>query len=380
MKTSSVHTRLMARMKGSCCITVDGDGNVTGSQPPLTARAGEDATAHQPIPEVAPDAGVRDPAAPPETEEEKAARLANETPEQKTAREAAETAAQAEADKAEALKNETPEQKTAREAKEALEADTAKKAEAEAKDKAWAERDTTKDVPVTAEQKAEIAKLAKTPEQIAAMEAFTLETNTTNDLSPASRAKAAELWGVTPEMVDRYVASVISQNDAAKGATTEFDDNSEDPAKWSPTMQQALKDRVDALHAVAGGQKVWDDFAAWADKGLNAEQKATLQQAIHASPALGATIAKQYIAAWKANGGGDGPLDLSRGAGTAPGTPQAKVQPFASKEEQNAALNDPRYGKDAAYRNSVDARMVVSNFAQNVEKSFYAGAGGMMGA
>lgn len=366
-----MNNRLMARLKGTCSITVDGDGNVTGSQPALTARAGEEVTANQPTPEMSATGAPRDPAAPPETDSEKAARVAAEraaeTPEQTTTREAAE----AEETRRAAL---TDEQRTAE--------DTAKAAaDLTAKDKAWAERDVTKDVPVTAEQKADIAKLASTPDQIAAMERFTLETNTTNDLSPASRAEAAKLWGVTPDMVDRYVESVITTNNAAKLGVAQYDDNSDDQSKWSPALQGQFKARMDALEGVAGGKENWEAFSGWAEQNLKPEQMSALQAAISASPIVGATVAKEMIATWRAQGNGGGPTDLSRGTGMAPQNP-ARVgpQPFATKDEQNAAINDPRYSRDAAYRSSVDARMVVSNFAaNNVEKSFYAGAGSMMG-
>lgn len=370
-------SRLMARLKGNVCfITVDANGTITPTGQPMTAAAGQDVVANQPIPEVAPDANVRDPAAPPETPEEKTARgaaaLANETPEQKTIREAAEAKTAEEAADTARRAALTDEQRATEDVAKAT-------TEATAKDKAWAERDVTKDVPVTADQKADIAKLATTREQVAAMERFTLETNTTNDLSPASRAEAAKLWGVSPAMVDQYVASVVSQNKTVTDATAQYDDNSEDASKWSPAMQSQFKARMDALEGVAGGKDNWAQFSTWAEANLKPEQMQTLQAAISASPIVGATVAKEFLAAWKAQGNGGGPTDVSRGAGIGNPSPANKVQPFASKDEQNAALNDPRYAKDPGYRNSIDQRMVISNFSQQgVEKSFYAGAASMM--
>lgn len=367
----NVHSRLKARLKGTCFITVAADGTVTGTQAALTVQAGQEPTAQGLSQEVSSKDAPRDPGAPPETEAEAVARVAKEreaeTPEQTTAREAAEAAQAEETARRAAL---TDEQRTAE--------DTAKAAEeSTAKDKAWAERDVTKDVPVSPEQKAQIAKLAKTPEQISAMEAFTLETNTTNDLSPASRAKAAALWNVTPDMVDQYVASVISTNKGVAEAVT-YDNASEDMAKWSPEMKGAFKERMDALYEVAGSEANWNEFSTWADANLKPEAMSALQAAISASPVVGATVAKSMMQAWKAQGNGGGPVDLSRGAGMAPAQPQSKVQPFATKADQNTAINDPRYAKDPGYRQSVDARMVVSNFASAVEKSFYDGVGPMM--
>lgn len=374
----NLHSRLQARLKGTCFISVDASGNVTGSAQPvaMTSTAGGDTTANEAIPEVSAEGAPRDPGGPAETEAEKTARLAAETPEQKTAREAAEAEAAVVKDKT--TEEETPEAKAAREA-----------AEAETANKAWLDRDKAKDVPVSDDQKAEIAKLAATPEQAAALEEFTLETNTTNNLSPASRAKAAQVWGVKPEMVDRYVASVIAQNDAVKAAAgaaggapaaQQYDDASEDPAKWSPAMQGEFKSRMDALEAVAGGKDQWASFAEWADTNLSAGDKQALQQAISASPVVGATVAKEHLARWKAEGNGGGPLDLSRGAGHSPNL-QAQPQGFASRQEQNAAISDPRYAKDEGYRASVDARIIATNFSSKpaVESAFYRGAGSMMG-
>lgn len=373
-----MHTRnitLMSRLMGSTCfITVDGNGQVSGTaQPaPITAVPGADPVAHNPTPEVSAKDAPRDPGAPPETDAEKEARLANETPEQKAEREAAEADANKPAE--EKPEGEKPE------GEKPAQTDEEKAAEVEAKNKAWNDRDKTKDVAVTDEQKAQAKAMAATPEQEAAINDFTLEMNTTNELSPASRARAAEVFGVKPEMVDAYVASIAAQNNAAKSAEGSFDDTSEDPSKWSPAMREQFDLRMTALQNVAGGGQQWSEFSTWAEQGgITKDEMQALQAAITASPIVGATVAKNFVDRWKAEGNGGGPLDLTRGAG-AGAQPQAKVQGFATRQEQNDAINDPRYAKDAAYRATVDARIVVSNFSQqNAEQSFYKGAGGMMG-
>lgn len=362
-----MNTRLIARLKGNVCfITVDGNGNVTGSQAPLTVTGDGVVKAEGQTLEVSSKDSIRDPAAPAETEQEAAARVAKErqgeTPEQKTARETAEAATTAEATRRAAL---TEEQRVAEDKVKEAEASTA---EATAKDKAWAERDVTKDVIVTAEQKAEIAKLASTPEQVALMEKFTLETNTTNDLSPASRAEAAKAWGVTPAMVDQYVASVIATNKGAAAAAVTYDDTSDDQSKWSPQLTEQFNLRMNALYEVAGGKDNWNEFSTWADANLKPEAMSALQAAISASPVVGATVAKSMMQAWKAQGNGGGPLDLSRGTGVGARPAAAGAVPFASKAEQNAAIQNPSYAKDPAYRASVDARMVISNFSANQEQ------------
>lgn len=366
-------TPFMARLMGSACfISVDAGGNVTGDTPPMTITAGGDVNAVAKPAEVDSKDAPRDPALPPETDEEKAARLAaaraNETTEQKTAREAAEAAAADEAAKAAAK---TTEEKAAELA-----------AANEAKDKAWTDRDKTKDVNVTAEQETQIKGMAATPEQETLLREFTLETNTTNELSPASRAKAAAAWGVKPEMVDAYVASVLAQNATSKGNATVYDDTGDDMTKWSPELKGQFDARMKALNNVAGGEQNFQDFTAWANAGgLTAEEKQAFSDAIQASPIVGATVAKGYIDRWKAEGNGGGPEDLTRGNAGGLKTPVGKVTGFATRSEQNDAINDPKYAKDPAYRAQVDARIVVSNFsAQGVEKSFFAGSGGMMGA
>lgn len=359
-RTTGLYSLLMAS-SAVCAITVDGDGVVTGSQPPMTVAAGGEVTAQGAPVEVSGVDAPADPDAPAETPEAAAARVAkeraNESPEDKTAREAEEALAAAEETRRAAL---TDEERAAE--------DTAKEAakvteEEAAKNKAWDERDKSKDVAVSPEQKAHIAKLTKTPEQVAAMEEFTLETNTTNDLSPASRAKAAALWNVTPEMVDNYVASVISANKGVAENTLQYDDAGEDPAKWSPAMTNEFNARMDALYAVAGSKENWDSFSEWAQNGgLDAPKMQALQAAISANPIVGATVAEKMMAGWRAEGNGGGPVDLSRGAGVGARPAVSGVKPFASKAEQNAAINDPKYAKDEAYRQSVDARMVASTF------------------
>jgi len=358
---------IMARLMGSACfITANPDGSVTPTGEPMTVTVGGEVASQGPVKEVSSKDAPADPHAPPETDEAKAARVTAEraamSPEERQAAEAKDAEDAAEVTRRAAL---TEEERAAED--KAKETEVAA-AEAEAKNKAWAERDTAKDVPVSEEQKAQIAKLAKTPEQIAAMEEFTLETNTTNDLSPASRAKAAALWNVTPEMVDQYVASVIAQNKGVVEGAAQYDDTSEDRSKWSPQFTAALTERLDALYEVAGGEDNWNQFSAWANENMPPKALQALQDAISASAVVGATVAKTMIARWQAEGNGGGPVDLSRGTGTAPKAPTAAVQPFASKAEQNAAINDPRYAKDSAYRATVDARMVASSFQAGQEQ------------
>lgn len=332
-----------------CAIMVNGQGEVTGGGGPITAQAGEVTQSGGPAIVAAKDAVV-DPAAP--------VVEVVETPEAKAAREAEET-------RVAAL---TSEQKAA---EDAAKAEAAKAADP------WESRDKTKDVALSTEESAEITgRTDLNDAQKAVMTDATLEMKTTGDLSQASISKASKAWGVPEDMVKQYVESLKPAYQAAKVAREAGITKEAGEAVKQPSFtQEEVTARATEIHKVTGTQENYNAFTTWANDNLTDSEKTDLVASINASPlAAGRAVANYYSRFQGQGGAAGGPKDVTRGSGNASPPPPA-VQGFTSREEQNAALRKtnangrPLMEVDPNYRQQVEAKMAMANFASNVTGS-----------
>jgi hypothetical protein len=162
---------------------------------------------------------------------------------------------------------------------------------------------------------------------------LTTEFNETGELSAESRAIVRDL-GIPEAMIDDYIAGQSARGD-----------------QYHDGVVSILGDN---------GAEDYEILVDWASSGgMTAEEADVFNAAVTSGDRHRAQVAirdlkTQYIAA-------EGSFDtLAVGGGTGGG--QQGVQPFASRYEQSAAINDPRYSRDKAYRQSVEARMDISDF------------------
>lgn len=347
---NDIHRTLLARLMGTCFISVTAGGPVVSGPGALSVTAGAEVVAENPT---VTSEQVADPGAP----------VTQPTPEEAAAEEVRRDAlTQVERDAEDAAKLAKDKPATEEEKpKEAVE---------------WDKRDKTKDVPLSPEQDTEINTMAGLDDtQKAAMKEFTLESNTTGTLSEASRDKAAELWKVSRAMVDNYVKGIEAANARVKTEAPK-------PGELSADQKAQLGLRMDALYKEAGTKENWELFSAWATGGgMTEAEQVELAQAIDVSPSLGAMAAKAALTKWQESGAGGGPRDVSRG-GVQDTTPKAgDIKGFANKSQQDEALNARdsmgrfKMDSDPGYRAGVEQKMAVSDFSKSsVEQSFYKGA------
>lgn len=114
---------------------------------------------------------------------------------------------------------------------------------------------------------------------------------------------------------------------------------------------------LNEAYAVAGGQDAYNVMAQWAATGVPAEDL----EAYNAAMAGSAAQRKQAIVALKAQyeaAKGKTPSLLSGSQGAS-----SEDKPFASRAEVTAAMSDPRYARDPAYRAMVARRLdAMDNF------------------
>lgn len=123
---------------------------------------------------------------------------------------------------------------------------------------------------------------------------------------------------------------------------------------------QATQAKVRSEFAeIAGGDESLTNVLQWAQKNLSAEEQKSYDALLDSGNHLAAkTVLKDIVTRYKSEVGGDEPalIDATR----APST--SGLKPFASQAEAAAAIADPRYAKDPAYRLKVMQRINVSDY------------------
>lgn len=105
------------------------------------------------------------------------------------------------------------------------------------------------------------------------------------------------------------------------------------------------------VYAIAGGQAQLEQINTWAAENLTAEELETYNRAVTSGKASEMTFAlKGLVARYRAENGVE--PTLMTGKGTA-----SKATGFRSAAEMKAAMADPRYETDEAYRSDVADRV-----------------------
>lgn len=154
---------------------------------------------------------------------------------------------------------------------------------------------------------------------------FTQEFATTGTLSEES-FKALEAKGFPKAMVDVYL-------DGLKGRAASYETQ---------------------LYSATGGKDGYAELLTWAGSNLNDAEIDAFNAVIQSGNAEQAKLAVAGLAARK----GAGKVTLLNGK---TGNPSG-VQGYGSAAEARAAVNDPRYRNDPAYRKAHEARLMASSY------------------
>lgn len=166
------------------------------------------------------------------------------------------------------------------------------------------------------------------------------EFDTSGDLSPESRAKAAKEYGP-------LIKKMFGEN-----ADPEAIVNS-----WVDGQKNLRSNYQSEVKKAAGGDDNYEAMVAWAATNYDQKAIAAYDAAVNSGDINAARQAVESLVAryTKANGSVPNLLDGDGPSGSG-------VQGFASAYEMQKAIADPRYEKDVAYRKSVEQRIGKSNF------------------
>ena len=159
------------------------------------------------------------------------------------------------------------------------------------------------------------------------MSEYTQEFNETGDVSEASRQKIAEM-GIPREYVDMYVEG----------------------------QKAVVQNHFNNIYNEVGGPEAYKEMISWAAEDLPEGEQQAFNEAVTSGDQNQMMFAIRSLnSRWKSNN--DAPAPLIQGntghefAGTG----------FRSLAELTAAMKDPRYQKDAAYRQDIETRLSNSN-------------------
>jgi hypothetical protein len=186
-------------------------------------------------------------------------------------------------------------------------------------------------------------------------------------------AKPAEATQQTPPAHDQGVADLLKANGfdydalmgefAKDGKLTDKSYN-ELTGKFGKAVvdnyfegQRALADAYSTkIYTMAGGQETYGKVVGWAAANLGKEEIAAYNEAVNSGDANKAQLAVAGIKAKFDAANGSEPALLTGTAGA-----KSDGDAFRSQAEVTAAMRDPRYQKDAAYRKDVAEKLQRSN-------------------
>lgn len=181
----------------------------------------------------------------------------------------------------------------------------------------------------------ELSKPAADPAKVAAeskgvdFEALTAEFVEKGALTPETYA-SLEAKGYPKQVVDTYIAG-----------------------------KQALNAAYDAAaHEAAGGEKRFGEMSAWAAANVPAAELDAYNAAVISGNKAQMQLAVAGMRQRFETAEGSPPTLLAGGT-----TRGGDVAGFTSRKEQSAAINDPRYRADPAYRKSVEQKIGNSKFS-----------------
>lgn len=183
-------------------------------------------------------------------------------------------------------------------------------------------------------------------------EAAAIEFERSGVITDATRDKLALEFGVERSIVDSVIEGQVSRRSEGltKAAAAQ--------TKAEADQQAAI---ADVTSVVEGGAEGYGKFIEWASKALSPAQKEAYNKALDSDPLVAKELLRGYNETFKASGFGPGPRDIAEEASQG-GSEGDAIQGYASQAEQQAAIRDPRYKKDAAYRKEVEGRIAKSNY------------------
>jgi len=123
------------------------------------------------------------------------------------------------------------------------------------------------------------------------------------------------------------------------------------------TPEDLDQQEVSAIQNFVGGEEAYANLIGWAGENLDQQYIEAFDSVVDtADPAAIQLMVAGLMATYQENAGYEGRMLSGRNAPDVSG-----LQPFRSQAQVVAAMSDPRYDNDPAYRADIAARLEISN-------------------
>ena len=146
-----------------------------------------------------------------------------------------------------------------------------------------------------------------------------------------------------------------SEEEEPEAEPAEEEPTEEKPAKEPEQPRQVTQQDIDYLQGLAGGPDGYKQAVTWASENMNQKEIAMFDSVMErGDPASVLFAVKSMLADYKEANGSDGQLLTGKAAAN------PVKNAFRSQQELVAAMSDPRYESDPAYRNDVIQKLEQS--------------------
>ena len=196
------------------------------------------------------------------------------------------------------------------------------------------------------EKNSEDSEATGKPEDTEASKETTEEKEETKEDSPAYaliNEAAAEYWDNDKELSEETIGK-LSEMDSKDLLAAYLQAQKANPVESRSTQDGLTQQNIDEVRSVVGGKEQYDTLISWAGKNLTKEEVGSFDELLDSGNMGAIKLAVSGLQAQYDNANGYEGRMLSGKP------PKSSGETFRSQAEVIAAMSDPRYEKDPAYR------------------------------
>jgi hypothetical protein len=184
----------------------------------------------------------------------------------------------------------------------------------------------------------------------------------TSEETQETQETVEEATGLTPEYLAPYSDEFMEHGELSEESYENLEKEAgipQDIARAYVEGQRALvEQQQNTVFSEVGGQENYNEMVDWAGENFTDVEITSFDNAVDSGDANAVMMAVKGLSARYAQANGTTPNLVQGNAG------KDSTSGFQSWQQVSAAMRDPRYSKDPAYRSDVENRLNVSNLKQ----------------
>lgn len=173
----------------------------------------------------------------------------------------------------------------------------------------------------------------------------------------------SEVTGLTPEYLEPFSQEFMEHGELSDESFTKLEQETgipQDIARAYVDGQRAIVEQQQSnVFNEVGGQDTYNDMVEWASENFTEEEITSFDNAVDSGDINTTMMAVRGLQARYAQANGTAPKQSFQG-----NTTKDSTTGFQSWQQVSAAMRDPKYATDPAYRKQVENRLSVSRLTQ----------------